>query len=256
MKLKYIPPIHREGYIFIIIGTAFAFLSGAIMPTIGWVAAMVTIFIICFFRDPDRVSPEGENLIISPADGIVHKIEDATAPEELNLGKQTYKRVSIFLSVFNVHVNRVPMSGTITDLHYRSGKFFNAALEKASKDNERQTCVVQNDKGEKIIFVQIAGLIAKRIICELDVNQEVKAGDKFGIIRFGSRMDVYFPSNSNIKVLEGQTTIGGETILGELASKSASKPITAKKTVAKKTVTKKAVAKKKPQDKPKAKNKG
>lgn len=232
MKLKFIHPIHREGYIFIIISVAFAFLAGAIVPAIGWISAIIAVFITYFFRDPDRITPSGDNLVVSTADGIIHKIEDATAPEELNLGDKTYKRVSIFLSVFNVHVNRVPISGTIVDLHYRSGKFFNAALEKASKDNERQTCVVENKQGDKIIFVQIAGLIAKRIICDLDVKQEVKTGEKFGIIRFGSRMDIYFPANSKINVLEGQTAIGGETIIGEIIGKQ--KTVKAKKTAVKK----------------------
>lgn len=218
MSLKYIPPIHREGYIFIIIGIAFTFLSGAIVPTIGWISAFITMCIICFFRDPDRVSSQQEGAVISPADGIIHNIEDALAPEELNLGNKTYKRISIFLSVFNVHVNRIPFSGTITDLHYRSGKFFNAALDKASEENERQTCVVENDKGEKVVFVQIAGLIAKRIICDLDVKQEVKAGEKFGIIRFGSRMDIYVPKNTEISVLQGQTAIGGETVIARMAN--------------------------------------
>ena len=231
MNLKqYIPPVHREGYIFIIISAAFAFLAGSIIPTVGWLTALVTIFIMCFFRDPERVSPKEKNLVISPADGTIQKIEEALPPEELNLGNKTYTRVSIFLSVFNVHVNRVPMSGTITDLNYRSGKFFNAALEKASKDNERQSCVLKTDNGDKIVFVQIAGLIAKRIICELDVNQEVKAGDKFGIIRFGSRMDVYFPKSAKVTALIGQTTIGGETVLAQLAAKAQAKKTNITKT--------------------------
>lgn len=216
--LDAIPSIHREGYIFIAIGVVFSILSGAVFSVLGWLSAFVTIFIICFFRDPKRISPQEDGLVVSPADGVVHKVEDAKAPEELKLEDITYKRVSIFLSVFNVHVNRVPIAGKITNLHYRSGKFLNAAAEKASVDNERQSCVVETSKGEKVVFVQIAGLIAKRIICDLSLEQEVKTGDRFGIIRFGSRMDVYLPKNTKIEVEEGQTMIGGETILAKLSS--------------------------------------
>ena len=231
MKLKHIPSIHREGYIFIIISAVFTLITINTVPVLGWIAAFITMFIICFFRDPERTTPQDKNIVVSPADGVIHKIEKALPPEELGLGDKALTRVSIFLSVFNVHVNRIPISGKITDLHYRNGKFLNAALEKASKDNERQTCVVATESGEKIIFVQIAGLIAKRIICDLDIDQEVKAGERFGIIRFGSRMDVYFPANSDIKILEGQTMIGGETIIGKIIPKAAkiSKKQTSKK---------------------------
>jgi len=210
-----IPPIHSEGYVFIICGAAFAFLTGAFFPPLGWLAFLITIFIACFFRDPKRVTPKGQDLIISPADGVVDSIEDAHAPDELN-DKTIYKRVSIFLSVFNVHVNRVPASGTITDLHYRKGKFLNANLDKASVDNERQTCVMKTTNGVKVIFVQIAGLIARRIICSLDEKQNIEAGDKFGIIRFGSRVDLYLPKDTKINVSIGQTMVGGETIIAQL----------------------------------------
>ena len=243
MKIKdSIPPSHSEGYIFVIIAAAFSFLSGAVFPTLGWIAAMITIFIACFFRDPKRISPEGDNLIISPADGTIHKIEEANAPEELELGKKTYLRISIFLSVFNVHVNRVPIAGKITQLHYRNGKFFNAALDKASVDNERQSCVVETKQGKEVIFVQIAGLIAKRIICDLKEDQEVASGEKFGIIRFGSRMDVYLPKDTKINVLPGQTMIGGETILAQLSEAKKAAPKTAPK---KAPATKKPAVKKK-----------
>jgi len=220
-----IPPIHSEGYVFIICGAAFAFLAGAFFPPLGWLAFLTTIFIACFFRDPKRVTPKGQDLIVSPADGVVDSIEDAHAPDELN-DKTTYKRVSIFLSVFNVHVNRVPASGTITDLHYRQGKFLNANLDKASTDNERQTCAMKTTNGTKVIFVQIAGLIARRIICSLNEKQSIEAGDKFGIIRFGSRVDLYLPKETKIDVAVGQTMIGGETIIAKLekAKKIAATP--------------------------------
>ncbi len=214
---KHIPAINKEGYSFIIIGIVAVFLLVNIFPAIAWFASLITIFIICFFRDPERSVPHQAGLIVSPADGLVSKIEDAYAPEELGLPKKLYKRVSIFLSVFNVHVNRVPVAGKITALHYRAGKFLNASLDKASVDNERQSCVVQTKSGEKIIFVQIAGLIAKRIICDLEEGQEVATGERFGIIRFGSRVDLYLPQQTKIEVREGQTMLGGETVIAALS---------------------------------------
>jgi phosphatidylserine decarboxylase len=232
-----IPPIHPEGYVFIICGAAFAFLSGAFFPPLGWLAFLTTIFIACFFRDPKRVVPQGEDLVVSPADGVVDSIEDAYAPSELN-DEATYKRVSIFLSVFNVHVNRVPASGVITDLHYRKGKFLNASMDKASIDNERQSCVMQTGNGNKIVFVQIAGLIARRIICSLNEKQNVIAGDKFGIIRFGSRVDLYLPKDTKINVSVGQTMVGGETIIANL--QKIAKPVQVKKKAVK-TKAKKSV---------------
>ena len=251
-KLKdSIPPIHPEGYIFILIAVACTFLSAAFSAVLGWLFGFVTIFVTCFFRDPKRVAPIGEDLVISPADGVVQKIEDAIAPEELGLGKKTFKRISVFLSVFNVHVNRVPVSGKITKLHYRPGKFLNAANEKASSDNERQTCLAETKKGEQIVFVQIAGLIAKRIICDLNEGDDVKGGEKFGLIRFGSRMDIYLPKDAKISISEGQTMIRGETILAELSGKEVSSPKETKKVAAaskassvKKVAVKKAPVKK------------
>ena len=245
MKLKdSIPPIHSEGYLFILIAAAISLLIGAIVTWLGFICLFITIFIICFFRDPNRVTPKGESKVVSPADGVVHQIEDAVAPEELGLGKKPLKRISVFLSVFNVHVNRVPTSGKITKLNYRSGKFLNAAAEKASSDNERQSCVVTREDGVEIVFVQIAGLIAKRIICDLEEGQEVQAGEKFGIIRFGSRMDIYMPKNAEINVTVGQTMIGGETVLADVAMlKKSIEKETVKKEV-KKNIVKKSVLKK------------
>jgi len=222
MKIKdAIPPLHQEGYIFVICAAAFSLLAGAAVPTVGWIGAFITIFIACFFRDPHRITPEGDDLVVSPADGTVDKIEEALAPEELEDGKTSYKRVSIFLSVFNVHVNRIPIAGTITDLHYRKGAFLNAAHDKASIDNERQTCVVKTKSGEQVVFVQIAGWIARRIICYLNEKQTVTTGERFGIIRFGSRVDIYLPKNAEINVVEGQTMVGGETVIAQLKPKKA-----------------------------------
>lgn len=232
MKIsKTIPSIHKEGYIFIIIAIAFTALVASKIPTLGWISGIITLWIVYFFRDPERVSPEGNNYVISPADGVVQKIETALPPEELNMKEQEMTRISVFLNIFNVHVNRIPTSGTITKVHYRAGKFFNAALDKASADNERQSCLLKTTNGAEIAFCQIAGLIAKRIVCDLDNKQKVTAGERFGIIRFGSRMDIYLPKQTKISIKEGQIAIGGETILAEL------KATPVKKTVAKKTTS-------------------
>jgi phosphatidylserine decarboxylase len=221
-------PIHREGYIFIAIAIVFTFLCSMVIEPVAWISAIITGFIIYFFRDPNRVTPEGKDLVISPADGVIQKIEDALPPEELELPNKSLSRISVFLDVMNVHVNRVPIAGKITGLNYRSGKFFNASLDKASSENERQSSVVTTENGDNIVFVQIAGLIAKRIICDLEVGQEVTSGAKFGIIRFGSRMDIYLPKHYEINAIEGQTMIGGETILAKAKTKPAAK--TTKKT--------------------------
>lgn len=237
MKIsKTIPSIHKEGYIFIIIAVAFTALVASKIPTLGWISAIITLWIVYFFRDPERVSPEGNNLVISPADGVVQKIETALPPEELNMKEQEMTRISVFLNIFNVHVNRVPASGTITKVHYKEGKFFNAALDKASTHNERQSCLLKTTNGAEIAFCQIAGLIAKRIVCDLDNNQKVTAGERFGIIRFGSRMDIYLPKETKISIKEGQIAIGGETILAELKAAPVKKTVTSKTTTATKTV--------------------
>lgn len=210
--------IHREGYIFIISAAVISLLLALISVHLGWIGFIITAWCIYFFRNPNRSIPSGEDLVVSPADGIVQNILEATPPEELGLGSVVMKRVSIFLNIFNVHVNRVPSSGRILALHYNPGKFLNASLDKASIHNERQSVLMENNHGEKIVFVQIAGLIARRIVCELEENSQVEAGDIFGIIRFGSRMDVYLPIESHIEVSIGQTCIGGETIISKLSS--------------------------------------
>ncbi len=243
MKIKdAIPAIHKEGYVTIIIAIVATVILMSLSKPIGTIALFITLFIVCFFRDPNRVAPKKDNLVLSPADGTIDKIEEAIAPPELKLGNKTFKRVSLFLSVFNVHVNRVPVSGKITKLHYRAGKFLNASLEKASTDNERQVCVVENEQKDIIIFSQIAGLIARRIVCNLEEDQEVKAGERFGIIKFGSRMDIYMPLNADINVSLGQTMLGGETVIAKLATvKAGTKEVT--KAISSTTSTKKAPAK-------------
>ncbi len=218
--VKYIiPDIHKEGYLFIALFFLATMLIFNFSQVFGWIGVILTIWCVFFFRDPQRVTPNDANLVISPADGVVSKIEEAVPPEELELGNEKMIRISVFLSVFNVHVNRVPTNGKIEKLYYHPGKFLNASLDKASKDNERQTILMSTDSGDKIIFTQIAGLVARRIVCDLEEGDKVKAGERFGIIRFGSRMDVYLPKNVNPLVVEGQTAIAGETIFADLKSK-------------------------------------
>jgi len=211
--------IHKEGFIFILIFAAVTFLLASASSLLGWIGFFATAWCAFFFRNPDRVVPTKKGLIISPADGLVQAIALAKPPVELNMPEEEMLRVSIFLNVFNVHVNRVPTDGKIVSLHYHPGKFFNASLDKASIHNERQTVLMETPEEEKIIFVQIAGLIARRIVCDLEEGMEVKGGERFGIIRFGSRMDVYFPKNTIVNVAIGQTVIGGETIIADLTQK-------------------------------------
>lgn len=216
-------PIHREGHIFI---GAFALMSlflGLVWEPLGWMGFVVTAWCVYFFRDPDRVTPQKEGLIVGPGDGVVSAIEEAPLPGELDMGDETRTRISIFLNIFNVHVNRVPVAGTITALEYHPGKFLNASLDKASEDNERQTCAVTTAKGDVVAFVQIAGLIARRIVCNLQEKQQVATGERFGIIRFGSRVDVYLPKGVNPLVVIGQQVVGGETVLADLTSKESAR---------------------------------
>jgi len=229
-------PIHREGYTIILIAFVVALLFSMVSNFLGYLAFIAFGLCVYFFRDPYRVVPDdSDNLIIAPADGIIDFIGSATPPKELDLDKkQKWTRVSIFLNIFNVHIQRIPASGTITKLHYREGKFANVSIDKYSKDNERQSCIVKTDNGLEIPFVQIAGLVARRIVCNLKKDQKVQAGDKYGIIRFGSRVDVYLPKGIEPKVKVGQTAVGGETIIAEIG-KTKVKKITKKRAVKKKT---------------------
>lgn len=219
-----IHPIHREGYLFIFIFAACSLFLGIIWEPLGWIGAVATAWCIFFFRDPDRQVPQDENLVVSPADGVVQSIvPEATPPAELELKEGEYTRISIFLNIFNVHVNRIPVAGSIEKLHYHPGKFLNASLDKASDDNERQSVLIKTEDNQKIGCVQIAGLIARRIVCNLTEKQTVETGEKFGIIRFGSRTDVYLPKGIAPLVAEGQLAIGGETILANLKDKKTSR---------------------------------
>jgi phosphatidylserine decarboxylase len=210
-------PIHKEGYKFIFIFAIVTAILALISNFLGVIGLVATLWCIFFFRDPERFVPLEDNVIISPADGVVTRVEyGAEAPEELGYGKTKFNKVSIFLNVFNVHVNRVPLSGSVTKIVYRPGKFLSANAEDASVENERNSVVVKNSNGTEIVFVQVAGMVARRIISDLKEGQEVVAGQRYGIIRFGSRADLYFPENVEIKSLLGQTMVGGETIIAKI----------------------------------------
>lgn len=211
-------PIHREGRPFIAIFAAVTFVLWWLWTPLVVLGGVLTCWCIYFFRDPDRVTPTRKGLVISPADGVVQMIERVVPPEELAMGEAPRTRVSVFMNVFNVHVNRVPVDGTITRLAYRPGKFVNASLDKASVDNERQAVRMTTDDGHDIAFVQIAGLVARRILCTLANDQAVRAGERFGMIRFGSRVDVFLPDGVEPMVCLGQTTVAGETVLADLKS--------------------------------------
>jgi phosphatidylserine decarboxylase len=212
-------PIHPAGYVFIALFAIGALLLALLNTFLGLIGLVLTVWCIFFFRDPKRVTPLNPGFIVSPGDGMITKIVKVTPPFELGIGDEPRWRVSVFLSVFNVHVNRIPIAGNISKLHYHEGLFLNATLDKASEDNERQMVAIKTDGGQLVGVVQIAGLIARRILCDLTENQRVETGERFGIIRFGSRVDVFLPVGVNPLVMEGQVAIGGETIFADLNSK-------------------------------------
>ena len=186
---------------------------------LGIAGVVLTLWCVYFFRDPERITPVREGLIISPADGVVKMIDKAPPPKELNMGDKDRWRICVFMNVFNVHVNRIPISGTVTALNYRPGKFLNASLDKASELNERQSLGLTLDGGKDIAFVQIAGLVARRILCDVTKGREMKTGERFGMIRFGSRVDVYLPDDVKPMVAVGQTAIAGETVIADIQAK-------------------------------------
>ena len=210
-------PINRAGYPFIAIFAAVAIALYIWWTPAGVLGALLTAWCVYFFRDPDRITPVGEDLVISPADGVVQSIVKAVPPPELNMGSEPRTRIAVFMNVFNVHVNRSPMSGIISAKHYRPGRFFNASLDKASEFNERMSLKVKTDKGIEIAFVQIAGLVARRILCYVEEGHAVQAGERFGLIRFGSRVDIFLPDTVQPLVIVGQTSIAGETVLADLS---------------------------------------
>jgi phosphatidylserine decarboxylase len=211
-------PVHREGYPFI---GAFALLSIVLFllwSPLGWLGTIATAWCAYFFRDPPRVTPLGDGLVVAPADGHVSQIASAVPPAELGLGPTALARVSIFMSVFDCHVNRSPIAGRIERVAYRAGKFLNADLDKASDDNERNSLLIAGARG-RVAVVQIAGLIARRIVPFVREGEEVGAGERIGMIRFGSRVDVYLPEGVRPLVSEGQSAIAGETIVADLAGR-------------------------------------
>ena len=211
---KVFPKIHNEGYKFLVIFGFVTLILYLISGFLGLIGLVLTIWVYYFFRDPDRISINDENYLVSPADGEVLQVEDSDGPKELNLEGKKFKKISIFMNVFDCHVNRIPCSGKITEILYKPGKFLNASLDKASEDNERNYYKISNSSEEDIIIVQIAGLIARRIVCEVTENSELKQGDRIGMIRFGSRVDIYF-ENYNPLVKVNQKTIAGETLLAK-----------------------------------------
>src|SRR5437660_11424604 len=210
-----IPPIHPEGYPFIGIFAAVSLVLFWLWTPLGWIGTLLTIWCALFFRDPVRVTPVRDGIVVAPADGRISMITQALPPAELGLGDRPLPRVSIFMSVFNCHVNRSPISGRIDRIAYRPGAFLNAELDKASEDNERNSLVISSANG-RIGVIQIAGLVARRIVCFVREGQIIGVGERFGRIRFGSRLDVFLPEGAKPLVSEGQTALAGETILADL----------------------------------------
>ena len=206
------PKLHKEGYRFLAIAAFVTFILLLISNFFGLISFIITIWVYYFFRDPERFSINDENYLLSPADGVVSQIIETNGPSEIGLENKKFTRVSIFMNVFNCHVNRIPSSGKINQIFYEPGKYINASLDKASEENERNYIKMTNSNGDELVLVQIAGLIARRIVCEIKENDETNQGDKFGIIRFGSRVDLYF-ENYKMLVRQNQKTVAGETII-------------------------------------------
>ena len=206
------PRLHKEGYRFLAIAAVITFILLLISNLLGLVSFILTIWVYYFFRDPERFPINDENYLLSPADGIISQIIETNGPSEIGQENKKYTRVSIFMNVFNCHVNRIPFSGKIIKIFYKPGKYINASLDKASEENERNYVKMINSNGDELILVQVAGLIARRIVCEMKENDETTQGDRFGIIRFGSRVDLYF-ENYQLMAQKNQKTIGGETII-------------------------------------------
>ena len=208
------PKLHKEGYRFLAIAAVITFILLLISNFLGLISFVLTVWIYYFFRDPERFPIKDENYLVSPADGVVSQIIETNGPSELGLEGKKFTRVSIFMNVFNCHVNRIPCSGKINKIFYKPGKYINASFDKASEENERNYIRMKNSKEDELILVQIAGLIARRIVCDAKENEEINQGDRFGIIRFGSRVDLYF-ENYDLMIQPKQKTVGGETIIAK-----------------------------------------
>ena len=211
---KALVPIHREGWPFIAAFGGATILLGLFSTTLFWIGLIATAWCAYFFRDPERITPVDDRLVVSPADGVVSAVGPAFPPRELGLGNIEMTRVSVFMDVFSCHVNRAPVRGRIAKIEHRAGKFLNAELDKASSENERNGLVIESPNGA-IAVVQIAGLVARRIVCWAEAGTNIGIGERFGLIRFGSRVDVFFPRTAALRVAVGQTAVGGETILAE-----------------------------------------
>lgn len=209
-------PIHRDGRKFIAAFAVVALLLFLVAEVLGWIGVGLTVWCYYFFRDPPRTTPMREGLVVSPADGLVSQIERVQPPPELEMGPEPLMRISVFMSVFDCHVNRASVTGRVSKVAYRPGKFFNAALDKASDDNERNGIVLELDDGRRLAIVQIAGLVARRILCEVHEGQWLRTGERLGMIRFGSRLDTYLPDGVAPLVAPGQTMVAGETVIADL----------------------------------------
>ena len=214
-------PIHKAGWPFVAGFFAIALMLGFAWTPLFWAGLLATAWCVYFFRDPPRVTPTRPGLVVAPADGRVIKVGPARPPRDLDLGDEPLPRISIFLNVFDVHINRIPVDGRVAGLEYNPGRFLNASLDKASEENERQSVTLETAEGRRFGVVQIAGLVARRIVCDLEPDQTVRAGQRFGLIRFGSRTDLYLPAGTAPLVTVGQRTLGGETVLADLASDEA-----------------------------------
>ena len=214
MFSKIFPPIHTEGYKFLVIATFITIVLMVFSSFLGTIGLLLTVWVYYFFRDPERVIIEDDNYLVSPADGEVIKVEEVDGPKEVGLENKKFKKISIFMNVFDCHVNRTPCAGTVEDILYKPGKFLNASFDKASEDNERSYYKIKDTSGNNIIVVQIAGLIARRIVCETNNGQTLSQGERIGMIRFGSRADVYY-ENYEPLVKVGQKAISGETLLAK-----------------------------------------
>ena len=206
------PKIHKEGYKFLAISVLITFVVLLFSKFLGFVLILITVWVYYFFRDPERYSINDDSYLVSPADGLITDISEISGPEELRKENTTYTRVSIFMNVFNCHVNRNPSSGKVEEIYYKPGKFLNASLDKASEENERNYFKIKMNNGEEIILVQIAGLIARRIVCEVEQGQDLKQGERIGMIRFGSRVDIYF-KNKKVLAKLGQNVVSGESLI-------------------------------------------
>ena len=210
------PKIHKEGYKFLAISIIATFIILLFSNFLGLIFVLLTIWVYYFFRDPDRTSINDDNYLVSPADGLITNVSEQTGPIELQLENTTFTKVSIFMNVFNCHVNRTPLTGTVEEINYKPGKFLNASLDKASEENERNYFKIKcNKSGEEIIIVQIAGLIARRIVCEVEQGQNLKQGERIGMIRFGSRVDIYF-KNKKVLAKKGQNVVAGESLIASI----------------------------------------